>query len=542
MRQTRAALVTMTATVLLLSSCAETDPSPTGSSAAGSIVIGTTDRVSGLDPAGTWDLGSATLHNQVYRWLLTSKPGSTQPVPDLAKKAEFISPTQYRVKLRPDLKFANGHDLTASDVKFSFERMLKIADPNGPSQLLSDLKSVKTRGQDTVVFTLKSKNNVLWPQILTSPAAMILDEQVFPATKLADDAAIVDANAFAGPYSITSFSKNEVVKLTKNENYHGLLGPAKTETVTMKYYTAASDLKLDVGKGTIDVAYRTLGPTAIADLRKNDDVKVYTGPGAEMRFLVFDFVAMPYGSGTANPDPAKALAVRKAVADLVDREQIAKNVYLNTYTPVYSQVPAGLMGASDDYKKMYGDGSGGPDLALAKQRLKKAGVDTPVTLNIQYNTDHYGQSSVDEYGLVKDQLEKGGIFKVNLQSTSWDQYNQNTVKHQYPLYQLGWFSDYPDPDNYLNLVYGSGKHHSLLGEENESPKLNKIIEQERATDDKGARTQLIKKAQEVYAQYLPTLPLLQGASIVVAGSDVKGVKTTLDASFRFRVGLLSKAS
>ena len=76
---------------------------------------------------------------------------------------------------------------------------------------------------------------------------------------------------------------------------------------------------------------------------------------------------MPYGATTAEADPAKALAVRQAVADLIDRQEIAEQVYKGTYTPLYSYVPAGLTGATEVLKDMYGDGNGGPDADKAKR-------------------------------------------------------------------------------------------------------------------------------------------------------------------------------
>ena len=139
---------------------------------------------------------------------------------------------------------------------------------------------------------------------------------------------------------------------------------------------------------------------------------------------MFNFNTMPFGAKTKTPDAAKALAVRQAAADLVDRKPITTQVYKDTATPLYSYVAAGFTGATTVLKDLYGDGKGGPDADKAKQTLADAGVTTPVTLNLQYNTDHYGEASADEYALVKSQLETSGLFKVNLQSTEYVQYSQ----------------------------------------------------------------------------------------------------------------------
>lgn len=86
-----------------------------------------------LDPAGSYDNGSLTLQTQVFPYLVNTAPGSTEVVPDLAESAEFTGPSEYTVTLPEGLEWANGNPLTASDVKFTFDRQLAIADPNGPS-------------------------------------------------------------------------------------------------------------------------------------------------------------------------------------------------------------------------------------------------------------------------------------------------------------------------------------------------------------------------------------------------------------------------
>ena len=67
----------------------------------------------------------------MFPFLLNTDYGSPDVEPDIAESAEFTAPTEYTVTLKAGLKFANGNDLTSSDVKFSFDRQIAIADPNG---------------------------------------------------------------------------------------------------------------------------------------------------------------------------------------------------------------------------------------------------------------------------------------------------------------------------------------------------------------------------------------------------------------------------
>lgn len=522
---------------MVLSGCAAGDDDTGDTGASGTITVGTTDKVTSLDPAGSYDNGSFFIMNNVFPFLMNSVPGSADVEPGIAESAEFTAPTEYTVVLKSGLKWANGNDLTASDVKFSFDRQLAIAADNGPSTLLYNLDSTEVKDDLTVVFHLKNANDQIWPQILSSPAGPIVDEDVFSADSVTPDKDIVDGEAFAGPYTISSYKFNELVQFKAYDGYDGLLEAPKTATINLKYFADQSNMKLAVQEGDIDVATRSLSATDIESLEGNDNVTVHKGPGGEIRYIVFNFDTMPFGAKTAEADPAKSLAVRQAIADLIDRDAIANQVYKGTYLPLYSYVPAGLTGATEVLKDLYGDGNGSPDADKAKATLEAAGVSTPVTLNLQYNPDHYGASSGDEYALIKSQLEADGLFTVNLQSTEWVQYSKDRSADVYPMYQLGWFPDYSDADNYLSPFFQTD---NFLVNHYSDPEVDTLIQQQAVEQDPDKRAQEIEDIQAKVAAQLSTLPFLQGAQVAVAGKDVKGVSDTLDASFKFRFNVLSK--
>jgi peptide/nickel transport system substrate-binding protein len=518
---------------LLLVGCSGNNGTTTQSNK--SLIVGTTDTVTFLDPAGSYDNGSFAVMNQVFPFLMNSKLGTAKVQPDIAVSASFTSPTEYTVKLKKGLKFANGHALTSSDVKFTFDRQLKINDPNGPASLLGNLASTSAPNPTTVVFHLKNGNDQTFPQVLSSPAGPIVDEQSFSADKVTPDKTIVKDEAFAGQYKITKYDFNNLVSFTANPNYQGLLGPAKTKNIDLKYYTSSSNMKLDVQQGNIDVAARAFSATDVASLQTDKKVNVVVGPGGEIRYIVFNFATDPYGTKTATPDAKKALAVRQAAADLVDRAAISKQVYKGTYTPLYSYVPQGVPGATTVLKSLYGK-DGGPDLDKAKATLAAAGVTGPVALSLQYVSDgHYGPSSADEYALIKSQLEQGGLFAVNLQSTEYVTYTKQRVLDTYPAYQLGWFPDYADADNYLTPFFSKD---NFVSNHYDNPEVQALITKQNSETDPAARTKEIGEIQAKVAADLSTLPLLQGAQVVVTGKAVSGA--VLDPSFKFRFGSLVK--
>ncbi len=159
-----------------------------------------------------------------------------------------------------------------------------------------------------------------------------------------------------------------------------------------------------------------------------------------------------------------------------------------------------------------------------------------MTLNLQYNPDHYGPSSGEEYALVKQQLEADGLFTVNLQSTEWVTYQEDRVD-SYPVYQLGWYPDYSDADNYLSPFFAV---ENFLSNNYVNEDVDRLIAEQRVTPDEAERSAKLGEIQDLVGEDLSTLPLLQGAQVAVSGTDVTGVDDTLDPSFKFRLGAVSK--
>ncbi|MCW2787933.1 MAG: peptide transporter substrate-binding protein [Aeromicrobium sp.] len=514
-----------------------------GNDSGSGLVVGTTDKVVSIDPAGSYDNGSSNVQTQVFQYLLNFPEGSTELTPDAAEKCDYDTPTTYVCTIKPGLTFANGNELTASDVAFSFKRVVDIADPNGPSSLLGAMKSVEATDDKTVTFTLNAPNDQTFPQILVTSAGPIVDEETYPADKLLDDDAAVKANGFSGPYTIAKYSKNQLAEFRANPDYDGTYGKATTKQVTFKYYAKAENLKLDIKNKDIDVAYRSLTPTDIADLDKTDGVKVYTGAGGELRYITFNLKTMPGDS------KEQKLAIRQAMAASVDRAELSKQIYKDTFTPAYSMVPNGQAGATEPFKDVYGET---PDKAKAKKFLDDAGVKSPVTIKLQYNPDHYGSSSDQEYNAVKRQLEATGLFNVDLQSTEWVTYSEEYPADAYPVFQLGWFPDFPDADNYLSpflAPYDTKKkksgnftnsHYNDEATEFADPTMTKLLDDERTDGDKASREATLKEIQDRIASQVPYLPLLTGSQVAIGVDGIKGLDKTLDASFKFRFTSLSK--
>jgi len=203
--------------------------------------------------------------------------------------------------------------------------------------------------------------------------------------------------------------------------------------------------------------------------------------------------------------------------------------------PLYSMVPAGLPGHVDAFASLYGTS---PSVTKAKAVLAKGGVSTPVAITLWYTPSHYGDSSADEFAEIQRALQAGGVFKVTLKSAEWAQYSDALGK-QYGAFQLGWFPDYVDAENYLLPFYASSSNFTSNNYKN--PKMDALLKKEQGTKSLPARLAIVKQAQALAAQDVPIIPYWQGAMIAVSKTSVHGVDTTLDPTFIMRFYLISKS-
>jgi peptide/nickel transport system substrate-binding protein len=483
------------------------------------LIDGTTDSVTNLDPAGNYDYGSATVDYLLFEHLLDFHAGGGQPYPNLASKCGFVggSVTKYSCTLRKGIKFVNGDDFTSADVKFSFDRVVKIKDPSGIYTLLGNLKSVVTKGAFGVTFNLKAPQST-WPLILTTGAANIVDSKAYSATKVQ---AVTGAQVGTGPYQLTKNQPGQQIVATAFDGYHG--AKPKNDSVIIRYYSKSSTMKLALTKGDIDMAFRDFTPTELRSLGSTKGIKVHKGNGSNIRYLVLNVTRTP----------TDKLAVRQAIAYLMPRKAIASRVYHGDVSPLYSQTPAGFPGHIDAFKIVYG---ASPNKAKARAALKKAGIATPVPIEIWWTPSHYGDASADEYAEIQRSLDASGLFKVTLKSAEWAQYSDALGK-QYGAFQLGWFPDYPDAENYLIPFFSKG---NFTSNGYANPKMDALIKKEQGAKTTGARLAIIKQAQLLQAKDAPIIPYWQGKMIATSKSGVKGIDSTLDPTFIMRFWLLSK--
>jgi len=494
-------------------------------------ILGTTDAVTSVDPAGSYDFGSWNIQYNIFQQLMTVPAGGTDPEPDAAD-CSYDDPQTITCKLKEGLKFSNGDDLTSSDVLFSFKRNIEINDPNGSAVLLGSISNgddkkptladgaIETPDDTTVVFHLNQPDQTFM-QVLTSATTSIVDEDTFPADdKLADDD--TDNMIGSGPFVLSQYKAGEQAVFEANDSYTGDKTPQSSQ-VFVQYFNDPAPLKTAVESGEVDIAWRTLSPTDLNSIEKGGKAEVIRGKGSEFRYWVWQF----------STDVGKNKAIRQSVAQLIDRQAISDNAYDGSVTPAYSIVPPGFAGQKDSFKEKYGE----PNVDAAKKILDAAGVQTPVKIKLGYPPEHYGPNAVDEANELADQLNSSGLFDATVDDAAWEEYQTVYKEGAYDLFMLGWYPDFLDADNYLSPFVRDG---GFFANGYSSDKANKLLDQEIGETDPDARADEIGQLQDIVAEDVPLIPSWNGQNVAVANSSMEGVLDTLDPTYIFRFWMISK--
>lgn len=267
------------------------------------LIVGTTDSIeTSLDPAEVWDFfGGSEMIQNLGAPLIYIRAGSSAGPDDFvsALATDWSSSPDgltWTFNLRQGLKFSDGTPFTADAVKYSFDRNIGLAIPDGPQLGLGYgdiIASVETPSKYQVVFTLKHPF-APFLSLMAFSGSSIVNPKRAPNTP-GQAVQYVDGNAVAsnpndlGPYLLTEWmrkgGKDYEMKLDANPNYWGI-SDIKAKHVIIKFYSDSTALALAMRSGDIDMAFRQLASTDIKDMQSNPNLKVWQGTGASIQYIV----------------------------------------------------------------------------------------------------------------------------------------------------------------------------------------------------------------------------------------------------------------
>jgi len=535
-----------------VSTSAQTPPT-TSVGYRNTIVIGTTDSVqTTLDPADAYDYFGINMIDNLGDGLVDYIPGTSTYVGGLATSWSVNAAGDvWNFTLRQGVKFADGTPFNATAVKYSIDRQFAIQEAEGPfvgagiggtgaqccgvinsTTILNNYKVQIKLNQPFAAFLGMMAFATMYP---VEPKMAPMPAHPYPGSNTGvinytGNVATENPNQL-GPYTLANWQrsagKDVEIDLAANPNYWNASGGwPKTQNIIIKFYTDSTSLALALRNGEIDVAYRQLAPTDVQSFASNSAVKVWTGPGTFIQYLVF-----------SEHDPVfQNQLVRQAIAAAVNRTGITQTVFLGQAQKLYSMIPNGMSFHTDTFLTDYGEAN----IAKAQSLLTQAGYSSshPLIINLTYPTGHYTSTDLISAQL-KAALEKTGMITVNVASMPWSNYKAATSTNQLQAYIYGWYPDFLDPYDYSFPFFpadGVGFLHSGWTNSTTTNLLTQIA----GTSDRATLTTQYAQLQDIVAQAAPLVPLFQGTSIAVTSPKVSGV--VLDVTVIFRYYLLQETT
>jgi peptide/nickel transport system substrate-binding protein len=275
------------------------------------VTIGASLAPTTLDLTTTADasIPQALLYN-VYEGLVKLDPAG-KVVPLLAVTWKVSANGRvYTFVLHKGVTFQNGDALTANDVVYSFERVLKPpakVHPHPHADDMAPVQSLKAVNRTTVRVTLKQRSNG-WLYAMTGPAGVILDQKAI--------ATIATKPVGTGPFSVSAFTPGYSVTLTKNAAYWGT--PAGVDKVVFRYYADPNAQVNAELAGDVDIVDNVLAPQLI---------KQFTGDPGKYTVVQGITNGKVLLSMNNSRKPLNNKLVRQAINYAIDRPALIKTAY-----------------------------------------------------------------------------------------------------------------------------------------------------------------------------------------------------------------------
>ncbi|MGI9549005.1 MAG: ABC transporter substrate-binding protein [Bdellovibrionales bacterium] len=480
--------------------------------------------------SGTTFNASTFLYDRLLKFDL--KKGVVQP--HLAERWSLSKNKKtYTFYLKKGVSFSHQKDFKptrffgADDVLFTFNRQRLASHPyhqvNGGGykyfkslnlqNLLVDIKKIN---QHKIQFVLK-KPSPLFLQYLAMEFSVILSKEYGDWLMKKNKKRDIDFKPVGtGPFVLKKYVKSNLIRYERNNKY--FLGPASLNKIIFAI-TPDPTVRFQKLKRKECHIISHPQPTDLPLMKKNKEIKVVQNTTYNLAYL---------GMNVEHPILRK-VKVRQAIAHSLNRPFYIKAIYKGMGQLAHTPLPPNLWGYNKKIK------SPSYNIQKAKKLLKEAGYEKgfdidlwtlPVSRPYNPNGKKMGE-------LMQSDLKKVGI-RVKLKTYDWSTYISKAIKGEHALIQSGWIADMGDPSNFLYVLLScksvsSGSNLSRWCDKNYDQVVNKAIE----SFDKKRKIKLYKKAQVIFNQQMPFVPLVNSYSFTAMSPRVKGYVLPLFGSEEF---------
>lgn len=444
----------------------------------------------------------------------------SQLEPLLASALPLVSEDklEYTIPLRAGLRFPDGSEFTADDVKWSLNRAgglgnflvnTYLKDSNEDN--FADEDAVQVIDPMTVKIIVKEPT-AAFPAILTAPPFFPISSECY------SDAGDPGSTCGGiGPYTVVNWALNDRMRLRANADWPGEPKPA-FENITVKFYPDPTAMRRSLVEfRSVDLAWTGLPYQDFVDLSAVDsdgngpDYNAWVGPSTFKSYIIFEQTTAPWDSER----------VRQAAALALDREALAA-VFAGARLPLLSPVPDDVPGHLATMPTR--------DLDRARELLRQEGytAEEPLPIILWFVNDGRYSSVEEQYAnTIKAQLEETGVFQVEVAGAGWDEFRLQISQCGYPAYLLGWPSP-GQPTSYLDATSWTDffvtNTNRVFCSNYESEEMTELVAAARAELADGPRLEAYGAIQQLWAEELPTLPLTQEPRRAISLPTIDGVR------------------
>lgn len=485
-RRTRLAGLAVAA--LAVTACAPSAPEGDGGSGAaggGTLEIATTTDVVNYNPLIGNSRTDSWVTDLMYPRLLNiGADGSKEAL--LATEWGYVDETTGFYEIRDDMSWSDGEPITADDVAFTLNAVLRDKPAGVLLGQMGAVESVEAVSDTRVELYLSEPDAVVVPEV--GFWAVVVPEHVFEPggniAEFANDSPSGDAWVSAGPFALTEVQRGQSYVLERVEDYPLAEGgsPLPDEVVFRVYPDVNTEI-LALESGEVDMVANALPPSQVQRLQDTDGITVEEIPGLGYAHLVYNMT---------NPDLAD-VKVRQALAHAVDYETIREVVLQgqavstgsNPIMPVLEQF-------HDESSEEY---AFDPD--LSRQLLEEAGYETdasgnfPLSFRMIYNLQD--PVTAQSAQLIEEQAAEAGIT-IEIEGLERNTYLAKTDAGDYDIY-AGNFAIMDDPITNFRLSYMPGGliNYTYV----DDPELNDLIEQAGRELEVEDQVPLMQEAAEI---------------------------------------------
>jgi oligopeptide transport system substrate-binding protein len=463
-----------------------------------------------MDPAHNSSVDGSTKILHLFEGLTrVDKDGKT--VPGIAEKWDISADgLTYTFHLR-NSKWSDGQPLKAQDFQYEWLRVLDQKTASEYAFLLFYIKNaeefnsgkakaedvgIKATNDNTLVVTLKAPCTYfldLCNQVTYAPVRQDLVEK--NGDKWTQDPTTYIGN---GAYKLVSWKHNDVIEMTKNDNYWDSKNAAFIKNINFKLVEDQNAALSGFESGEIDGLLNNQVPvTEIKRLMKENQLKLY--PSLGIYYFEFSVKNAPFDN----------VKLRQAMSLAIDRDYLVQNIAGAGQKPANAFVPYGTKGVdpSKDFRSESGAGdfiSSKPDIEKAKKLLADAGYPDGKGLpaiEVVYNTNTNHQK-ISEY--LQEQWKKNLGIDVKISNMEFKVLIPKRQKHDFQISRAGWMADYNDPMTFLDIfTQGNGNNDCDF----DNPQYEKLIAEARSTGDNKVRMKDFHDAEKILMDEMPVIPL-----------------------------------